>query len=161
MTWNSCKKSHHSASGICKQFKASVGVDTIVALQEVCWHTLAGKGYHGFVVFAWENSEVAFLIPRRWVSGIAAEKSGSCWASIALHDTIFVSAHILEHCIADGRGEQAVTDIVAFVDSVRRQTPGKVFNIVIGIDANVTLLPNVLAALVASQALLLRVILLR
>ena len=76
---------------MCKQFKEFVGTDTIVALQEVSWFGLAGKGYHGFVVFAWENSEAAFLIPRRWVSGIAAEKHGPCWAAIVIFYTIFIS----------------------------------------------------------------------
>ena len=44
VTWNSCKKSHHSVGGVCKQFKDSVGNDIIVALQELSWHTIAGKG---------------------------------------------------------------------------------------------------------------------
>ena len=62
------------------------------------------------------NSEVAFLIPRLWVQGVAAEGAGPCWAGIVIHDTAFLSIHPLEHCIEGGRGEALPANFDGRVD---------------------------------------------
>ena len=87
----------------------------MITLQEAPWSAVAGNGYHRVTVLAWEHSEAAFLIPRHWVPGVAAESAGPCWAGVVVYGTNFLSVHLLDHCMEGGRGDQTVSEVISFV----------------------------------------------
>ena len=75
--------------------------------------------------------------------GVAAEKASPCWAGVVVYDTIFLSVHLLDHCIEGGRGDSTVTEVIDFVRCMQVGFKKLDLKIVLGIDGNCTLLPNV------------------
>eukprot|EP00973_Karenia_brevis_P027233 3757051-Karenia_brevis.AAC.1 len=69
--------------------------------------------------------------------------SGECWAGMLIYDTIFLSVHLLDHCEEEGRGDQTVKEVISFVSHLKGKFRSKELKVVLGIDANCTLSPDV------------------
>ena len=94
------------------------------------------------VVLAWGNSECSILLPLPLMPLVRTSSAGRDWAGVLVDNTVFLSMHVLEHVVEGGRGEAAIhaaTEFIGLCTNVLQAKP----EIVIGLDANTTLHPNV------------------
>ena len=115
----------------------------MIMLQEIpAWAALAGYVYHNHVLLSHLGSDCGFLIPRHWMSAVKSEAYGAYWSACVLGNTIFVSAHVLEHIQENGRAQTVIQETVDYIHNVRQSYRSQSFELVLGCDATVTLPPE-------------------
>ena len=89
-------------------------------------------------------SDCGILLPRQWAGSIVDEKFGSYWCAVVVRNLIFISAHILDHGIENGRAEAVFYETVQYVQEIRDKYSNMTFEIILGVDANVTLMKGMM-----------------
>ena len=141
-SWNACKKSSGAAPKVCRALRRQFG-EFVGILQEVpAWSTIDGLGYSGHQVLAPPDCDCGFLIPRHWMSAVGVSGNGRYWAGVVVGPVILLSAHILDRCVDDGRAETVFRETCAFVARVRATNRHVAYQVVLGVDGNVTLQPD-------------------
>eukprot|EP00959_Pyramimonas_sp_CCMP1952_P207660 4343631-Pyramimonas_sp.AAC.1 len=64
---------------------------------------------------------------------------GRYWSGVVLVRCISLSAHILDHLEEGGRAEEVFFDAVNYAHAINMKYPYTVFEVVLGVDANVSL----------------------
>ena len=67
-----------------------------------------------------EGSDCCFIIPRLWMSACRNISLGTYWSGLVLGSCIFVSAHILDHLVEDGRAVRVFEETINYAQNVRR-----------------------------------------
>ena len=115
-----------------------MGGDVVACLQEVpAWGKINGFTYSGHTIISSQGCDCAFIIPRLWMSKCKEFTWGDYWCGIVIHNTIFISAHVLDHLEEHGRASVVFQDTVRFVHRIRNANQHMQFNVVVGVDANV------------------------
>ena len=140
-SWNTCKKGRSEIASVVRRMRAQLG-DVVGLLQEIpAWGSRAGYTYHNHTLLSADGSDCGFLIPRHWMPALRCQLFRPYWAACVLGRTIFVSAHMLDHTEEYGRCSAVIHESIDFISRMKQQY-GIIFNIVLGVDANVTFPAN-------------------
>ena len=74
-----------------------------------------------------EGSDCGFLIPSIWVRAVRGHSSGRYWCGVAINSIMFISAHILDHLVEDGRAATVNRETLRYVDIIRSSFPDVFF----------------------------------
>ena len=128
---------------VLKELRGRYGQTTVMALQEVPkWNI---RCEHGLSVRTTGESDVAIVLPRALVTSIRWERFEKKWGLVIVDGMIFVSGHILDYDTTSGAESETLNEITTAVGTAIQKVKqaGRVPTIFLGIDANVTPLPNV------------------
>ena len=68
-----------------------------------------------------------------------SEASGPYWAGCVIGNVILINAHVLDHLDEDGRAQEVFSSTIGYVHKVKSTYSDMRFEIVVGVDTNVTL----------------------
>ena len=116
----------------------------MVCIQEsASWGKLNGFQYSGLTVLCGDApdrlSDCCFLVPSLWLPATRKTYFGRDWSGIVLGNSIFISAHIIDHTKEGGRAERVFQETLNYTYKIRSQFSEEDFAVVLGVDANVTL----------------------
>ena len=109
---------------VAKGIRSAYCQNVVALLQEVpAWCKSNGYIYSSYLVLARADSDCGVLLPRLWADSIIDEQFGDYWCGVVVNNTIFISAHILDHGVEGGRADVVFEEALRYAYSGESPVP--------------------------------------
>ena len=138
LSWNTCRKGKGAAGKSGRSF-LSLGID-VAMLQEVSGlGELKGKVYSGMVIYGEKSNDCGIWVARHLLPAVRDFRFGDYWFAIVLNGIIFISTHILDHNVDNGRAHTALSEMGRFILDIQAAYPNINFQISVGQTSSLAL----------------------